>query len=161
MTAGVPALGTVCGASSTPGPDALSILAGREVYLWADHDPVGAAHMARIGNALDGVASFVFVIRWPGAPEHGDAFDYIAAGLDPWRLIGSARWAAVVDACETARACRDFYGPSWAEELPTTAERLGRLIHLDILDAERDRSPWPLPSIACTDRSAQHVTLPR
>jgi len=129
-------------------PEALAILTGRDVYLWPDNDRVGAEHMARTGNAVDGLASYVFIIRWPGAPEHGDAFDYIAAGLDPWRLIGSARWAAVVDACETARACRDFYGPSWAEELPTTAERLGRLIHLDILDAERD----PLALAAALDR---------
>jgi hypothetical protein len=134
LASGVPAVGTVTGAASCPGPDALALLAGREVYLWPDNDHVGAEHMARIGNALDDLAA-VFVIRWPGAPEHGDAADYMAAGLDPWRLIDSAQWSAVVDAIETVRACRAFYGPSWRAELPATVTRCERLVYVDVAEA--------------------------
>ena len=136
LDVGVPAVGSVTGASSTPGPEALAILADRDVYLWPDADRVGAEHMARIGNLLDPIASFVYVIRWPGAREHDDAADYVAAGLDPRRLIDAARWSAVVDAVETVAACRRFYGPTWAEVLPATADRLGRIVHLDIAAAQ-------------------------
>jgi hypothetical protein len=134
LAAGVPAVGTVTGAASCPGPDALALLAGREVYLWPDNDRVGAEHMARIGNALDDLAC-VLIIRWAGAPEHGDAFDYLAAGLDPWRLIDSARWSAVVDAVATVRACHAFYGPDWRAELPATVARCERLIYVDVAEA--------------------------
>lgn len=74
--AGLCAIGTVCGASSTPGPDVIRFLAARDVVLWPDNDDIGHAHMARITTALlaAGVPN-LFIVRWPDAPDHGDAAD--------------------------------------------------------------------------------------
>lgn len=80
LAIGIPALGTVTGASSTPGAESLSILRGRDVVLWPDADDIGRAHMHRIAQALQGVARLVRWIEWPDAPPGGDAFDYLAAG---------------------------------------------------------------------------------
>jgi hypothetical protein len=132
---GVPALGTTCGASSTPGQQALELLTGRTVYLWPDNDPVGLDHMRRILDVLHGIAADVLWLDWPDAPEHGDAADYIA---DPWRLINDARWNATLAACETVRACRGLYGPAWADELPGTIEWVSRWICVDIIEAGHD-----------------------
>jgi len=71
LDAGVPAVGTVCGASSTPGPTALADLTGRHVVLWPDNDDVGRDHMRRVAEALRGIAASVAVLSWPEAPEHG------------------------------------------------------------------------------------------
>ena len=73
---GVVALGTVTGAASTPGPDALAVLTGQHVVLWPDNDDVGREHMARIGRALAGVASSVATLHVPSLPDHGDAADW-------------------------------------------------------------------------------------
>lgn len=81
IAAGWAALGTVTGASSTPGPAALDVLRGRPVVLWPDADPVGAEHMTRIAERLRGVAGSVATLTWPGAPEHGDAADYLSASM--------------------------------------------------------------------------------
>lgn len=81
ITLGIPAVGTVTGAGGTPGPAALAPLAGRVVVLWpdADADPaVGAAHMARIGRLLVGVAAEVRWFAWRDAPPGGDAADWVA-----------------------------------------------------------------------------------
>lgn len=75
---GVPALGTVTGASGTPGEEALAPLAGRKVVLWPDNDEEGEAHMRRIAGALEGVASEVRVYGWLEAPDKGDAADHPA-----------------------------------------------------------------------------------
>ena len=74
------ALGTVTGAASAPQPVALECLRGRMVYLWPDNDTVGAQHMERIAKRLAGIAASVETIRWEGAPEAGDAADFVAAG---------------------------------------------------------------------------------
>jgi hypothetical protein len=81
LAIGVQAVGTVTGASGTPGAVPLAELTGRRVRPWPDNDGVGRSHMARIGAALVGiVADDVCLINWPDAPEHGDAADFIAAG---------------------------------------------------------------------------------
>jgi hypothetical protein len=72
------ALGTVCGASATPGPEALEVLRGRRVCLWPDNDNQGRDHMERIAQALDGVAAEVLIYTWHEAPEKGDAADHPA-----------------------------------------------------------------------------------
>lgn len=50
--AGIDALGTVTGTSTTPGEDALSVLLGFDVVLWPDHDRVGYQHMNRVAWRL-------------------------------------------------------------------------------------------------------------
>lgn len=49
---GFDALGTVTGASATPGEDALSVLLPFDVVLWPDHDREGYQHMNRVAWEL-------------------------------------------------------------------------------------------------------------
>ncbi len=72
------ALGTVCGASSTPGREALKVLRSRRVALWPDNDDQGRKHMERIAEGLDGIAAEVLIYTWDEAPEKGDAADHPA-----------------------------------------------------------------------------------
>jgi hypothetical protein len=100
--AGLPAVGTVTGASVTPGAEALEVLRDRRVALWADNDSAGRAHMQRIAHAIHGVAVEVLVYAWDEAPEKGDAADHPAVrGRHPKavdRLLtdleGAPRWEA-------------------------------------------------------------------
>jgi hypothetical protein len=48
----VPAVATVCGASSIPGDEVLKCLLGRKLRLWRDNDTVGNDHMQRIAARL-------------------------------------------------------------------------------------------------------------
>jgi hypothetical protein len=80
LSIGVQAVGTVTGASATPGPAALAELTGRYAVPWSDNDGVGRSHMDRVGAGLVGIGATVSMIEWPDAPEHGDAADFIAAG---------------------------------------------------------------------------------
>lgn len=77
---GVPAVGTVCGAASTPCDGALKPLLDVEiVYLWPDADEPGRAHMQRIAQRLRALGHRdIRVITWPEAPNGGDAADLIA-----------------------------------------------------------------------------------
>lgn len=81
LDAGYAAVGTVTGASSTPGPEALAVLANRRVVLWPDNDRVGSEHMTRVAERLRGVAATVHTIDWASAPPHGDAADYLTADM--------------------------------------------------------------------------------
>jgi DNA primase len=63
----IKALATVTGASSCPGPEALAVLRGRDVVLWADDDEVGRQHMTKVANRLAGVAASVRTFTWEGA----------------------------------------------------------------------------------------------
>lgn len=81
IDAGHQAVGTVTGASSTPGPEALAVLIGRDVVLWPDNDKVGAEHMGRIAERLREVASSIHTLVWDDAPPHGDAADYLTASM--------------------------------------------------------------------------------
>jgi len=79
VAAGIPAVGTVTGASGTPGDEALRPLLGRTVYLWPDADEPGRRHMDRIGAALLRLGHRdVRVIMWQGAPASGDAADLLS-----------------------------------------------------------------------------------
>lgn len=76
---GIAALGTVTGASGTPGDDALRPLLSHPVFLWPDNDEPGRKHMNRIGTALLRLGhDDVRDIDWKGAPEKGDAADLFA-----------------------------------------------------------------------------------
>jgi len=79
---GLQSLGTVTGASGTPGPEALEVLRGFKVILWPDHDTPGREHMARVAKALVGVAREVRRLdpEALGVPEKGDAVEW----LDGW-----------------------------------------------------------------------------
>lgn len=78
LDAGFNALGTVTGAGSTPGPEALKVLRGFDVVLWADNDDPGRSHMERIAKQANGVANTVALFTWHDAPEKGDAADHSA-----------------------------------------------------------------------------------
>ena len=55
-TKGIPAVGTVTGASATPGPDALQPLRRLVPILWPDNDDPGRDHMDRIAAQLTGLS---------------------------------------------------------------------------------------------------------
>lgn len=76
---GVDALGTVTGASSTPGRDALAPLVPFRVVLWPDHDDAGEAHMARVASALLKIGARVRRLGW-GTEKGDDAADFVARG---------------------------------------------------------------------------------
>ena len=80
LSIGIQAVGTVTGASGTPGAIPLAELTGRRVYVWPDNDDVGRKHMERVVERLVGIAASVSIIDWAAAPEHGDAGDFLAAG---------------------------------------------------------------------------------
>ena len=73
--AGLDAVGTVCGASSTPGRAVAELFAAGEPILWPDADKVGLLHMGRFAELLEPLVASMALIDWPGAPEHGDAAD--------------------------------------------------------------------------------------
>jgi hypothetical protein len=97
-------LGTVTGAESTPGPEALEVLRDRRVVLWPDNDGPGRGHMERIGAALQGIAAEVCIFEWPDAPEKGDAADHpvVLFGHEKERetllsdLMSAPRWVSQV-----------------------------------------------------------------
>lgn len=93
LDAGIAAVGTVTGASSTPSQRALADLAGKAVVLWPDADEVGAGHMIRIAKELRGIAASVAWVTWPDAGPGADAYDCIrdhgvARALDLIRSAG-------------------------------------------------------------------------
>jgi putative DNA primase/helicase len=75
---GFPAVGTVCGAATTPDTKALEPLAGRRVVLWPDADHEGRKHMAHVGASLRELGCDVRWFAWETAPEKADAVDYLA-----------------------------------------------------------------------------------
>lgn len=128
---GLLAVGTVTGASGTPGTDALRPLQGRRaVYLWPDADDVGEAHMARVAQALMRLGVRPRIVTWPDAPEHGDAADFdgdddalreLLHAAEPWQLPGiyrppSADPAGLLEALPNEGFIRDYF--DWVE--PTT-----------------------------------------
>ena len=94
LSIGVQAVGTVTGASGTPGAVPLAELTGRRVPVWPDNDDVGHEHMQRVAAGLFFIAATVSIIDWSDAPEHGDAADFLAAGgsrQDVEALVDGAR----------------------------------------------------------------------
>jgi hypothetical protein len=75
---GIQAVGTVTGASATPGRAPLADLNGRKVVLWPDADDVGYDHMKRIATRLRGIATALYWIEVPGAQPHDDSVEAIA-----------------------------------------------------------------------------------
>lgn len=73
---GIPAVGSVTGASGTPGEESLQALANHTVVLWPDNDDEGRSHMRRIGKLLDRMGVATRWYEWEEAPEKGDAADH-------------------------------------------------------------------------------------
>lgn len=88
---GIKALGTVTGASSTPGEDALAILLPFDVVLWPDFDPSGEKHIERVAAKTVRLGGSV---RMAGrGRDRGDdaadaqsraAVERMIAGARPW-----------------------------------------------------------------------------
>ncbi|MBE0568743.1 MAG: AAA family ATPase [Deltaproteobacteria bacterium] len=103
------AVGTVTGASGTPGDGALRQLLGRPVFLWPDNDGPGQEHMARIGAALHRLGHRdIHEIYWKGAPDKGDAADLfqLEGAMDEYEVLVSE--------------ARKVEGPAAAEEKKTS-----------------------------------------
>ena len=127
---GIPAVGTVTGAASTPSADVLQDLAGRIVLLWPDNDDAGRKHMRRIAEALDDIAVVAWV-EWPDAPDKGDAADFVVGrSVDDVRaLMASA--SAVPHVSERERS-------ETSERSPTSAD-------LPSPDSLVSQQQWPAP----------------
>jgi DNA-binding HxlR family transcriptional regulator len=81
LALGLPAVGTVCGASTTPSEDVLRPLVDRVVFLWPDNDEPGRAHMTRIAERLHALGcQDLRWVEWDEAPESGDAADAVPRG---------------------------------------------------------------------------------
>ena len=76
VAAGVSAVATVTGASTTPDPAVFAELTGKIVVLSPDADPEGRAHMDRNGAQLVDVAAEVrILVPPPGVPQGWDLAD--------------------------------------------------------------------------------------
>jgi len=73
--AGIAAVGTVCGAASTPVREVLTPLMRFDVVLWPDADPQGKRHMERIATELMALGVKPRWVEWKDAPPKGDAAD--------------------------------------------------------------------------------------
>lgn len=94
---GIPAVGTVTGASGTPGEDALSVLLPFDVVLWPDNDKPGQAHMARVAATLARLGGSARRLKW-GTLKGDDAANCVERGgnrklidvliryAEPWRV---------------------------------------------------------------------------
>jgi 5S rRNA maturation endonuclease (ribonuclease M5)/energy-coupling factor transporter ATP-binding protein EcfA2 len=162
LALGIAALGTVCGASTTPSKDVLRPLVERTVFLWPDNDEAGRAHMTRIAERLRALGcADVRVIEWREAPEKGDAADYVARGGTAEgvrQLMAEARpWSPERDQLEPTREKADG-----EDDRRSQAARLVALVEsLDIelwhtpddepwvtIVVEGHREHWPLASPA-------------
>ena len=84
---GIPAVGTMTGASVVPALKVLILLAPWFVYLWPDNDAPGRKHMDGIARVLAyQTITWPFMVHWAEAPEHGDAADYVG----DFALLGDA-----------------------------------------------------------------------
>ncbi len=75
----LPALGTVTGASGTPGAEALGVLLPYDMVTWEDFDEAGAAHMQRLAAWLVGQGCTPRRLRW-GEQKGDDAADFQTRG---------------------------------------------------------------------------------
>ena len=87
----IQAVGTVTGAASIPGDEALKPLISKIVYLWPDNDADGRNHMHKIAARLASMGcQRLYMVKWDDAPPKGDAADYVTRGAtkaDVWALL--------------------------------------------------------------------------
>jgi 5S rRNA maturation endonuclease (ribonuclease M5)/energy-coupling factor transporter ATP-binding protein EcfA2 len=162
LALGLPALGTVCGASATPSEDALRPLVDRVVFLWPDGDEPGRRHMQRIAERLHALGcADVRMIEWREVPEKGDAADYVARGGTAEgvrQLMAEARpWSPERDQLEPKRKTADGENDrrSQAAQLVELVEELAvELWHTpddepwSTIVVDDHREHWPLASAA-------------
>lgn len=53
---------------------------GRNVFLLADNDDAGEAHVKNVATYLKGIAASVRIVRLPDLPPKGDVYDWLEAG---------------------------------------------------------------------------------
>jgi hypothetical protein len=122
--------------------------AGAKVAVIGDNDKAGRAHVEQVCEALSCIASTVRVVQLPDLPEHGDPFDWFAAGGETSelrRLIeGAPEWepadkvSTAVDTSELAAA--ELPDEDGAPLLDDVAEFIARFV-------------------ACTDAAIDMATL--
>jgi hypothetical protein len=82
---GIAVVATITGAAATPSREVLEVLRGRPVVLWPDSDPIGRAHMRRIGERLMDIAAELWAVDTAGRlPPGGDAADVPPDRLDEY-----------------------------------------------------------------------------
>ena len=88
---GIAAVGTVCGASTSPTAAVLAPILSHPITLWPDNDSAGLAHMEAINRILrDLGVTEVHVVTWPDAPDKGDAADHTGTDEEVLALITAA-----------------------------------------------------------------------
>ena len=89
---GIPAVGTVCGAPTCPGDDALlPLVKSDRIVLWPDNDDAGRKQMSDIARRLHALgATNLYTVSWTDAPDKGDCADAIVQGVDVGVLIAEA-----------------------------------------------------------------------
>ena len=94
MIKGFAAVGTVTGASGTPGDEALSVLLSHRTVLWPDNDEQGRAHMEKIAHALHRLGHRdLSWVTWEDAPHKGDGADFDSDDQALRALLDSAtKW---------------------------------------------------------------------
>jgi replicative DNA helicase len=108
---GAVVVGTVTGAHAPVSPIALEPLQGRRVYLWADADEPGRAHMAQVASALAGIASDVYVIEY-GECDKDDAADFVDRGGNRAALVQLVKTARPVEFHADAHPGGETDGPA-------------------------------------------------
>lgn len=113
---GIDAVGTVTGAGSTPGEDALGVLLPYDVILWPDKDTPGQSHMTRVAARLLRLGGAARLLDW-GSEKGDDADDCVRAGgtrVTIELLIRAAEPILVADIPEAPRlrSVRPSYEPS-------------------------------------------------
>ena len=141
---GLVALGTVTGASGTPGPQALDVLRSRKVVLFPDADEPGRAHMGRIAEALRGVAADVRLFSPAGLPDKGDACEWIAGRPETW---GDAELIAqlIAEAGPVEITTAPTPAPQGAASpiiRPARCYNLAEFLALELPPPEPILSPW-------------------
>jgi len=100
--AGIPAVGTVCGASVTPAREVLESLKRFDIVLWPDNDPQGKRHMEGIARELMALGLKPRWVDWPDAPPKGDAADADSKRIQ--ELVDKARpWQTATGSLTQAR----------------------------------------------------------